>query len=666
MVKIKSYLRFVSGFFLFCILFSSNSFGQNKTIDSLIVLIKNEKSNVNKVKHLNKLSALYRSSNPDTCLSLALQALILAKEINLKSEIGNCYGNLGICFRLKSEYHKALGYFKQALVFDKELGDKKSEAIHLENIGIVRKELAEYPKAFEYYFKALKINEAIKNKHGIASNYSNIGNVYSNLGENIKALRYYLKALKIDRSLNDKAGITKRYGNIGNIYYSLQKYDIALSYYFRALKIAKEIGDKNGTAADLGNIGNVYYDKENYILALDYYLKALATNETIGDKNGMAINCGNIGSLYTKVPSLPPPNGESEKGYGLAAKYLYKAIAIDDSIGTKYGLKYRYESLSVLYEVSSDPLIDTIGGKLLNNEEMRLRSLYYYKMFIKVRDAIFNEEQKKELIRKELNFEFEKKNAIAKQESRIQRMFLVLISSIAILFLLSVIFIFLSLRKTRKQKNAIEKSNKEKELLLKEIHHRVKNNLQIISSLLKLQSNTITDASTLTVIRQAQVRVRSMGLIHQKLYQAENFSEIDFKDYLEQLTSYVSEMYYDGIGEIVCELNILEKKFNIDTATPLGLIITELLSNSYKYAFKKGENGKINISLKHIDHNNFLLVYSDSGTGLPNNLDIEKNSTLGLELVGLLTSQLNGSIKSYNNNGAVFEINFKLVLPINE
>jgi two-component system, sensor histidine kinase PdtaS len=647
-------------FIAVCILLTCtfNSIAQNAKTDSLLILLKKDKENALKARHLNELSYEFRRSNPDSSLMFAISANMLAKKLNLKKELSTSYGNLGVCFRIKSEYDKALGYFKQALEIDRNIHNRTGEALHLGNIGVVYKEQAEYSTALGYYFKAAKIYDEIDDKPGKATNFSNIGNVYSNLREYKKALNYYLKALKIDKTINDKSGMAKHYGNIGNIFYSQLNYDEALRYNLKALKLATEVGDKNGIAADLGNIGNVYYDQGDYKRSLAYYLNALKANELVGDKNGIAINCGNIGSLYTKVPSLPSPAGETEKGYVLAAKYLYRAIAIDDSIGTKYGLQYRYESLANLYEVSSDPLPDSVGGKLLNPEEMRIRALYYFKMFENIKDGIYSEEQKKQLIRKELNFEFEKKAALAESEKKTQQIFLILVSASALLILIIAVFILRSLRNTRKQKNIIEKSNKEKELLLKEIHHRVKNNLQVISSLLRLQSNNISDAATLAVVRQAQVRVRSMGLIHQKLYQAGNFSAIDFSEYLEQLTSYVSEMYHDGLGEITCEIKTEQKHFNIDTATPLGLIVTELLSNSYKYAFKKGESGKIVISITHVDKNHFLLLYSDSGKGIPEGTQFENSTTLGLELIRLLTEQLSGTVKTYNKNGAVFEIHF--------
>jgi two-component sensor histidine kinase/Tfp pilus assembly protein PilF len=643
---------------LFCLL-NLISVAQPSKIDSLLRLLKKDKPNALKVKHLNELSEFYIKINPDTSLIFALQATMLSKELEIQKEVSRSYANMGSCFIKKGEYEKALGYFDQALMIDEDLGDKTAQANHLGSIGLVYKEQADYVTALEFFYKALKICEQIGDLAGKAQNLNNLGNVYSNLGENKKALNFYTRALNIDASIKNKAGMAKRYGNIGNIYYSELNYDLALLYFNRALRLATQMDDKAGIAADLGNIGNIYYDKQEYEKALEFYLKALDQNQAIGNRNGIAINCGNIGGLYTKKPTIASPEGETEKGYALAAKYLYRAIAIDDSLGSKYGMQYRYEALANLYQLSTEPLPDSAGGKLLNHEQMRLKALYYYKIFENYKDDIFSETKKRDLIRKELSLEFAKKNALSQAEKRSQRITLILVSSVGLIILIFAVFIFFSLQKTRKQKGLIEKSNHEKELLLKEIHHRVKNNLQVISSLLNLQSGNINDDKTLLIFKQAQVRVRSMGLIHQKLYQEGNFSDIDFGEYLEQLTSYISQMYHDGLGEISCNINISQQRFNIDTATPLGLIITELLSNSYKYAFNKGENGKINIAISRVEKQNYLLEYSDSGKGLPEDINVNKSSTLGLELVRLLTEQLHGSIKTFNKNGAVFKIYFK-------
>jgi two-component sensor histidine kinase len=200
----------------------------------------------------------------------------------------------------------------------------------------------------------------------------------------------------------------------------------------------------------------------------------------------------------------------------------------------------------------------------------------------------------------------------------------------------------------------------EREMLLREIHHRVKNNLQVISSLLNLQIGSISDTSTKSVVLESQSRVKSMALIHQLLYESQTFSNIDFSKYLNQLVASAHSSFCDtgkNIQYIVKAENIL---LDIDTAVPLGLITNELVTNAYKYAFTNKTNGEIIVELKKNESSGFTLKISDNGNGLPENFDLEKTETLGLKLVKLLTEQIDGKIDFFNQNGAVFIIQFRV------
>jgi len=558
---------------------------------------------------------------------------------------------------------------------------KKGIASSFGNLGVYYRIKADYPRSLDYFLKALKIDEEIENKSGIATRLGNIGSLFWNQADYQEALEFYLKALRLNRELEDHRGIALNLSNIGSVYYSQasrwgqkgdtaqanRDYAKALDSYSESIKISEKKGYKQLEANTLGNIGIVFKDLGNYREALNNSLRALKLSEELGDRNSVAFQLGNLGSLYTEDPSLPSPDGEEKTGFALAAHYLHLALAVSDSIGAMDNVKNWYEQLSILYEKSTVELPVSAGSRLLSLEEMRRLSLYYYKRHIAIRDAIFNAENKKQLLIKEMNYTFAKKNAIADADKKRQQDILILESVVLFFVLVFAGLIFRSLRITRrqkatieKQKQLVEKSDHEKELLLKEIHHRVKNNLQVISSLLSLQSHNITDAATLAVVSQARLRVRSMTLVHQKLYQGGNLSEVDFGQYLEELTSHINEMYHDGPAEISCTVTTEERNFNIDTAIPLGLILTELLSNSYKYAFKDRSEGKINISITKAD-DRFFLLYSDDGIGLPDNVQFEDSSTLGLELVSMLTKQLGGTVKAFNNKGAVFEVYFRPV-----
>jgi PAS domain S-box-containing protein len=205
--------------------------------------------------------------------------------------------------------------------------------------------------------------------------------------------------------------------------------------------------------------------------------------------------------------------------------------------------------------------------------------------------------------------------------------------------------------------NEIMKSLSEKEAMLKEIHHRVKNNMQIISSLLSLQCRYIKDKEAFNVFKESQNRVKSMALVHEKLYQSEGLAEIDFTKYIKNLVRELFRSY--GVNKTIIDLNIdAEKIFlDIDTAIPCGLIINELVSNSLKYAFD-GRKGEIYINLYSFE-DKISLIMGDNGKGLPDNFDLENAETLGLRLVKTLVDQLNGTLELIINEGVEFKIIFK-------
>lgn len=209
----------------------------------------------------------------------------------------------------------------------------------------------------------------------------------------------------------------------------------------------------------------------------------------------------------------------------------------------------------------------------------------------------------------------------------------------------------------KRAEKEIKSSLKEKEVLLKEIHHRVKNNMQIISSLLDLQKNYTEEDETINVLQESRNRVKSMAMIHENLYQSKDLSNINFSDYIRSL---VSDLFYSyGItkGTIIPNINVGRIFLNIETAIPCGLIINELVSNSLKYAFPADRTGEINVDLNP-NYNYYELIISDNGVGIPDHVDLEKTDTLGLQLVNNLVKQIDGEVILDRNQGTTFNIRF--------
>ncbi len=204
----------------------------------------------------------------------------------------------------------------------------------------------------------------------------------------------------------------------------------------------------------------------------------------------------------------------------------------------------------------------------------------------------------------------------------------------------------------------LKTSLKDKDVLLREIHHRVKNNLQIISSLLNLQSRYIDDENTLNVFAESQNRVRSMALIHEKLYKSRSMSKIDFGDYINDLTENLLYNYHIDPSRIQIKTEIDDIFFDVDTAIPCGLIINELITNCLKHAFPENHKGSIGIELFKREED-FELNINDTGVGFPDHIDFENTESLGMQIVNNLVNQVDGTIGLNNQNGTSFNIVFK-------
>jgi len=417
-----------SAFFLF----GSLVFAQNSMTDSLVSILRTAKEDSVKIKILNDLAWKLKNSNPDSSILLSGQALAIANTTKQslpehwkQVATGQCFHQLGAFHGAKGNYPIALDfYFKALSVWDKlerasEVNDrpriKVNKSKTLGNVGIIYDELKDYEKALDYYFKALKMDEELGRKGGIGTKYINIGLIYKEQADELQ----------------------KRTGDHRKIDSLYQK---ALDYYLSALKIEEELGSKINVAICLGNIGAVYNELKKYSEALNSYLKALEIDEEIGDKTDMAIWIQDIGSLYSDINK-----------YNEAEKYLMEALQISKEIGAIDDEMKTERDLSVLYAKT-------------NRYQLALE---HYKQEMILKDTLFNEDRSKEVTRKEMSYEFEKKEAVAKAEQEKQlavaeaekkKQQIVLYSVIGglLVVLMFLGFIFRSLRITRKQKIVIE------------------------------------------------------------------------------------------------------------------------------------------------------------------------------------------------------------------
>lgn len=225
--------------------------------------------------------------------------------------------------------------------------------------------------------------------------------------------------------------------------------------------------------------------------------------------------------------------------------------------------------------------------------------------------------------------------------------------------LMGSIGIYSDISERKTYENTIQNSLLQKDLLLKEIHHRVKNNLQIISSLIKLQSSNVKDKELFSLFAESQNRIKTMALIHEKLYRSKDISVIEFYDYIKNLVDNLYVSYGINQERVMPIIEFRSIYLDIDTAIPCGLIINELVSNSLKYAFPNLINGTIFIDLTELNDIDYRLIVKDNGAGIPENIDFNNTSSLGLKLVKILSEQLGGDVEIKRNNGTEFIITFK-------
>lgn len=373
--------------------------GQQR-IDSLLNELPKAKEDTNKVKLLIDFSHTYYSINPDEGLKFGKQALALAEKLAWKKGIGNACrtiaGNYGYG---KSDFTTALEYSFRALKQFKEIGDKVGTARILSDIGVEYWYQSNYPNALKYYFDALRMHEEINNKPDIAVTLCNIGIVYNSQKDYQKALDYILKANKIDEAMGNKSGIAANLSDVGELYRNLNNNEKALEYDFKALQLYKELGDKNGIARCFGNIGVVYGEQKNYSKALEYHLQALSISKELGVKIEIAASLGNIGNVY--LETAKNTGGETHTSLLQKAKvYVDSAIEICKDIGDLNALSINYRQLS---EIQS----------LLGDNKNALES---YKNYSVLKDSIFNIEKDKKLTETAMQYEFDKKEAAAREE----------------------------------------------------------------------------------------------------------------------------------------------------------------------------------------------------------------------------------------------------------
>ncbi|MCP2028911.1 two-component sensor histidine kinase [Flavobacterium sp. HSC-32F16] len=520
------------------------------------------------------------------------------------------------------------------------------------------------PNALYYALKSVKRMEAEKDYTFGDIFYNRLADVYNTYGHHEEALELYQKSIKIGQQTL----------NTGTWYKSFLSATAALSFkkknkeaieYINTITAEyppKSIFDKMLVASAKANcyaILKEYNLAEKYFIEMDSYAKQLNTPETFREV---------IHSYATMSYFYAFTNNAKKAKY-----YADKVFTLSKTTGKPYNSEiFQYS----LYK------IDSLSGNYLG-------ALEHYRNVKKLSDSTSGINRNKQI--EELKIDYETKNKEQKikllnQESNLKEVALKkskMLNSVSIwsLVLLLITVGLLYNRYRLKQRNHAKLEIKEKEInqkninlkhlldekewLLKEIHHRVKNNLQTVISLLNSQSAYLENDMALSAIKNSQHRIHSMSLIHQKLYNSENISTINMPNYIKELVEYLRDSFSLG-QRIRFEVKVDPLELDVAHAVPLGLILNEAITNSIKYAFPDDRTGMIYITLETIAENQYVLTISDNGIGFDLNLSDKKTNSFGMMLIKGLSDDLDGKLTIENNNGTILKIEFSQEFPLNQ
>lgn len=607
---------------------------------------------------------LARLSDPDEAISI-LDRLVDASSISdlkgmrdyAKKAIDIADGNVpdttrgkanlvaGKAYMHLASYDTASVYLDAALELLDPMTQKAATATAHHWKAYVNANVREFSAASVHYYKAVEIWEQLGSHKELARTYTELADLHSMQEDYGKAINYSEQAIELLEGLNDPERLAEAFNNLSFTHVLSGNPEAALKYATESLLIWEEIAPGGRQVARVSNSrGNAHKFLENYDAALADYERCRKLSEDAGFIRGLIVGTANIGHVLLL-----------QNKYEEALPYTLKAIELMKESGDTRNLWENYMHVTDIYEGLGD-----------YQNAFRYRELQHQEKELELDQKIIS-------LQAGLADKYEagqRAATIVLQEEQIkkQQNFQWLLGGFVALFLLTSGLIYASLRSRQKanRKLAIankqlEKKNEENELLVREIHHRVKNNLQVVSSLLNLQSAGIADETALAAVQESRNRVRSMSLIHQKLYQGEHLASIEMKDYFETMGQAMLQSFGAQKDRVELNVNMSPILMDVDTAIPIGLIVNELMTNSLKYAFPDQKEGLIELSLTPEDENTLVLSLADNGVGRAGaqNSSWSKSSTgFGGRLVHLLVQQLDGDFEQEETNGYATIIRF--------
>lgn len=623
---------------------------------------KSENRKIEAVINLNIGFEYSSKGDLEKCRMHILRGIEIYKDLEASKKLSYAYFMIGTIEINYNNYKQAEVYLQKALMAGnsaKEYGAVLGSICN--NLGFIYANMGERSKSIAYKIKAIELKEAAGSK-GLESSLLNLGLEYLRMGDLASAEQYMLKAyqkMKGDTSVS-KANCLRA---MGQMYMAKQQMELAKKSFDELHIVANQLKDSVYICYAFMEKGNLAKTQRLFDEALTHYQNAFTSKPFFQSKRAAQQLNLSFAAYHWKLAKSS--NDEEKRSLPEAIKYASLALSQSQELDV---LEDQYKALKLLKDVYVRLNNETNALKFTTHFLTISDSLNTLEKDNTVADMRFKyETEKQELEIELLNKDNELKagQLIESTETSKQQRVIIIGTLIGLLLSILLIGLFVYQSKQRKlantklqeQNQVIASQNEEKELLLKEIHHRVKNNLQVISSLLDLQTKNIADPSALSAVSDGQNRVKAMALIHHNLYQNEDLGHIPFKAYAEQLLKQVTSIYpmSESVDSHVIGDPVL---LDIDTAVPLGLILNELLSNAFKYAFHMG-GGALEIVISKLENEEYQLQVKDNGPGLPENFNIDKAKSLGLRLVRRLSRQLYGTAEYHFEQGSHFSITFK-------
>lgn len=618
-------------------LITLKSSGQN--LDSLKQVATTSKNDSLRSDALSWLSYELVIDDPSKGLAYAIEAKTLAIKLKSYYLLSRAHERMAQCYAELKQFSESYINFNAAISFTKKINDTVFLGKTYNNLSICYLYEGKLDSSLLTHFTALSIRRSTGDKKQIAQSLNNIGMIYRMKRDYKSSVKFYRESLVLKTEYGDEKGVLNTSVNIGNAWKALKEYDSSMLYYQYALGLAEKRKSTNDIIDCKLNLGLLYNSKGAFDNGLKFF-NALLKEPSIKTNSNYSILLTGLGESWL-----------GKKQYARAIHYLEEAL-IYPSTGNKYEIPTQLNlDLSEAYKGLGD----------------YRKAFEHFETFKSLSDSLLNENNMENINELSAKYEAEQKeqkiallntqNAIKdiSLESK-QRQILLYIICLAAALILAIgsLYLYRSKQKTSKQlqeKNKlISASLAEKEVLLKEIHHRVKNNLQVVSSLLNLQSRNIKDEQALEAINEGRNRVKSMALIHQNLYRDDNLTGVDIKEYIQKLAESLFASYNISKESVRLETDIDDLDIDVDTVIPIGLILNELISNSLKYAFAFKTEGVLKVTLKEED-DHLLLGVKDNGAGLPKGWDVSKLSSLGYQLVRSFAQKMKAELNINGDDG---------------